>query len=111
MCIRDSYRDTPTTIDMQLWDKSSNLLAHSVTAGPLDCLCSRSVRPTDKDKARGEAVEMFAFFPKKGITSDTLTLRVGDTSQLEFDRNGSTGQSDAPSSEPSQSTSEPTSTP
>lgn len=80
------YRDTPTTIDMQLWDKSSNLLAHSVTAGPLDCLCSRSVRPTDKDKARGETVEMFAFFPKKGITSDTLTLRVGGKSQLEFNR-------------------------
>ena len=105
------YRDTPTTIDMQLWDKSSNLLAHSVTAGPLDCLCSRSVRPTDKEKARGEAVEMFAFFPKKGITSDTLTLRVGGTSQLEFNRNGSSGQTGAPSGEPSQSTSEPTSTP
>ena len=80
------YRDTPTTIDMQLWDKSSNLLAHAVTAGPLDCLCSRSVRPTDKDKARGEAVEMYAFFPKKGITSDTLALRVGGKSQLEFNR-------------------------
>ena len=80
------YRDTPTTIDMQLWDKSSNLLAHSVTAGPLDCLCSRSVRPTDKDKARGETVEMFAFFPKKGITSDRLTLRVGGMSQMEFNR-------------------------
>lgn len=105
------YRDTPTTIDMQLWDKSSNLLAHSVTAGPLDCLCSRSVRPTDKEKARGEAVEMFAFFPKKGITSDTLTLRVGGTSQLEFNRNGSSGQSGTPSSEPSQSAPEPTSTP
>lgn len=105
------YRDIPTTIDMQLWDKSSNLLAHSVTAGPLDCLCSRSVRPTDEEKARGEAVEMFAFFPKKGITSDTLTLRVGGMSQLEFNRNGSTGQSGAPSGEPSHSTSEPTSTP
>ena len=105
------YRDTPTTIDMQLWDKSNNLLAHSVTAGPLDCLCSRSVRPTDKEKARGEAVEMYAFFPKKGITSDTLTLRVGGMSQMEFNRKGSSGQSGAQSGEPSQSTSESTSTP
>lgn len=86
-------------------------MAHSVTAGSLDCLCSRSVRPTDKDKARGEAVEMFAFFPKKGITSDTLTLRVGGMSQMEFNRNGSSGQSGTPSSEPSQSAPEPTSTP
>lgn len=95
------YRDTPTTIDMQLWDKSSNLLAHSVTAGPLDCLCSRSVRPTDKDKARGETVEMFAFFPKKGITSDTLTLRVGGKSQLEFNRTQSAGAPNSSTPRPS----------
>lgn len=95
------YRDTPTTIDMQLWDKSSNLLAHSVTAGPLDCLCSRSVRPTDKEKARGETVEMFAFFPKKGITSDTLTLRVGGTAQLEFNRTQSAGAPNSSTPRPS----------
>ena len=96
------YRDTPTTIDMQLWDKSSNLMAHSVTAGPLDCLCSRSVRPTDKDKARGEAVEMYAYFPKKGITSNALTLRVGGKSQLEFNRTQSAGapNSSTPRSSP-----------
>lgn len=104
-------RDTPSFADTQLWDKSNNLLARSVTAGSFDCLCSQSVRPTDESKARGEAVEMYAYFPKKGITSDMLTLRVGDKSQLEFNRNGSTGQSGAPSGEPSQSTSEPTSTP
>lgn len=104
-------RDTPSFADTQLWDKSNNLLARSVTAGSFDCLCSQSVRPTDESKARGEAVEMYAYFPKKGITSDTLTLRVGDKSQLEFNRNGSTGQSGAPSGEPSQSTFEPTSTP
>lgn len=95
------YRDTPTTIDMQLWDKSSNLLAHSVTAGPLDCLCSRSVRPTDKDKARGETVEMFAFFPKKGITSDRLTLRVGGMSQMEFNRTQPAGVPNSSTPRPS----------
>ena len=95
------FRDTPTTIDMQLWDKSNNLLAHSVTAGPLDCLCSRSVRPTDKEKARGEAVEMYAYFPKKGITSDTLTLRVGDKSQMEFNRTQSTGAPNSSTPRPS----------
>ena len=104
-------RDTPSFADTQLWDKSNNLLARSVTAGSFDCLCSQSVRPTDEGKARGEAVEMYAYFPKKGITSDTLTLRVGDKSQLEFNRNGSSGQSGTPSSEPSQSAPEPTSTP
>lgn len=92
------FRDTPSMYDVQLWDKESNLLAHSVTAGAIDCLCSRSIRPSDAEKARGEAVEMYAFFPKKGMTSDTLTLRVGGKSQMKFKRNGSASSTAQPSS-------------
>ncbi|MGX6451660.1 OmpA family protein [Brevibacterium paucivorans] len=94
-------RDTPSFADTQLWDKSNNLLARSVTAGSFDCLCSQSVRPTDESKARGEAVEMYAYFPKKGITSDTLTLRVGGKSQLEFNRTQSAAAPNSSTPRPS----------
>lgn len=97
-------RDTPSFAHTQLWDKSNNLLARSVTAGSFDCLCSQSVRPTDESKARGEAVEMYAYFPKKGITSDTLTLRVGGKSQLEFNRTQSAGAPNSSTPRPSPTT-------
>lgn len=89
------WQDSPTLANVTIWDKKSNLLANAVTAGPGNCLCSQSAGVSEYRTAWGEPVELYAYFPKEGITSDTLTLRVADTAQLEIDRNA-TPKSSAP---------------
>lgn len=80
------YNAAPSLNSVYLWDKKSNLMARVVTAGPAECLCSQAVSAMDADVARGAPTEMYAFFPKKGIESDELVLRVAQTAQLTFDR-------------------------
>ena len=89
------YPATPSLSNLALWDKTTNMMATTVTAGPGNCLCSQTMSPVDYTVARGEPIEMFAFFPKASMESDELIIRVADTAQIKVNRTQSAG---APSS-------------
>lgn len=96
----------PTLANVQIWDKKTNLMATTVTAGEPHCICSQALSTKGSVDAPGEPIEMYAYLPKKGIESDSLTLRVADTAQITFERNtaaprSTPGESNPPTVKPS----------
>ena len=87
------YPATPSLSNLALWDKKTNMLATTVTAGPGNCLCSQTMSPVDYAVARGAPIEMFAFFPKASLESDELIIRVADTAQIKVNRTQAAGAS------------------
>ena len=79
-------------------------MATTVTAGPGNCLCSQTMSPVDYTVARGEPIEMYAFFPKASMESDELIIRVADTTQIKVNRT-QTGTSPSQTSTPQGSSS------
>lgn len=98
------YPATPSLGNVALWDKTTNMMATTVTAGPGNCLCSQTMSPVDYTVARGEPIEMFAFFPKASMESDELIIRVADTAQIKVNR-AQTGASTSQTSTPQGSSS------
>ena len=95
------YPSTPSLSNLALWDKKTNMLATTVTAGPGNCLCSQTMSPVDYTVARGEPIEMFAFFPKASMESDELIIRVADTAQIKVNRTQSAGAPNSSTPRPS----------
>ncbi|MGX6451664.1 OmpA family protein [Brevibacterium paucivorans] len=92
------YPATPSLSNLALWDKTTNMMATTVTAGPGNCLCSQTMSPADYAVARGEPIEMYAYFPKASMESDELIIRVADTAQIKVNRTQAAGaSSQAPS--------------
>ena len=95
------YPATPSLSNLALWDKKTNMLATTVTAGPGNCLCSQTMSPADYAVARGEPIEMYAYFPKASMESDELIIRVADTAQIKVNRTQSVGTPSSSTPRPS----------
>ena len=95
------YPATPSLSNLALWDKTTNMMATTVTAGPGNCLCSQTMSPVDYAVARGEPIEMFAFFPKVSMESDELIIRVADTAQIKVNRTQSASAPNSSTPRPS----------
>ena len=95
------YPATPSLSNLALWDKKTNMLATTVTAGPGNCLCSQTMSPADYAVARGEPIEMYAYFPKASMESDELIIRVADTAQIKVNRTQSVGVPNSSTPRPS----------
>ncbi|MBD8019959.1 OmpA family protein [Brevibacterium gallinarum] len=76
-----TLRSYATSANLALHDDQANLLARPVTAGGSDCLCAQN---GVKDAAFGEPIRQLAYFPKQGLDSETLSLRVAETGRLEI---------------------------
>ena len=74
-----TLRSYATSANLALHDEQVNLLARPVTAGGADCLCAQN---GVNAAAFAEPIRQYAYFPKQGLESESLSLRIADSGRL-----------------------------
>ena len=74
-----TLRSYATSANLALHDEQANLLARPVTAGGADCLCAQN---GVNAAAFAEPIRQYAYFPKQGLESESLSLRIADSGRL-----------------------------